>query len=122
MCAEMRLGSAELAAMHAEQSAKRPRNAEADAADGLSRFQLGRVLGKGGFGTVRQAVDPSGQAIAVKVLDRSGTTANAFQHGADVLKSVGVHENVCCLLDHFSTPLLCAQHRQLSPRPLPRRA
>lgn len=121
MCAGIRLESARPAAKHAEPALKRTRKAKADAANSLSRYQLGRVLGEGGFGTVRQGVDPSGRAVAVKVLDRSGTSARTFQHEADVLKGVGVHENVCCLLDHFSTPLQCAPAPPIATAPPPHR-
>ena len=72
---------------------------------GLERYTLGKILGEGGFASVRRAHDEVGmKEVAVKLMSKRRTNAAAAHRERDVLRSVGLHAHVVCLLDDFETP------------------
>jgi len=67
-------------------------------------YEVGEVLGHGHFATVRRATHrESGEAVAVKAIQKTRTDSSAIRREIEILRRVGSHKNIVNLLDVFET-------------------
>ena len=80
-------------------------NAAASLPTGLDRFTLGKILGEGGFASVRLAADKvTNGEVAVKQIWKRRTSAEAAHNERDVLRILSQHDHVVSLLADWENP------------------
>ena len=85
---------------------KRGRDASTPASSGLDEWTMGATLGEGAFATVRLATPKKGNGlpVACKFINKGLTDEAQAKHEISILKALGSHPNVVCLVDTFETP------------------
>jgi len=65
-------------------------------------YEVGSVLGKGGFATVKLVTRRAdGAKFALKVFNKGGSNQAAVEHERSILTLLGLHRHIVSLVDHF---------------------
>ena len=69
------------------------------------KYELGELLGEGAFATVHRAkLVESGDAYAIKLIDKDGTDLEQAKRERDILDRIGLHKHIVGLFDCFEQP------------------